>query len=89
MNHLTASKMWSFGDDKPQDVPKVRSDSPNGPTTQAVLRSANIVNNGILSSADSPGKVSAGSAAVLASTGGDDGSTGGGGCFAGRGSSRN
>jgi Ca2+-transporting ATPase len=76
MNHMTASKMWSFGNGAPMDVQTVRTDAPNGPTTQAVLRSANIVNNAILNSNELPGKVSAGSAAVLASTGGDESSSG-------------
>ena len=71
MNHLTASKMWSFGAEKPEDVSKVRTDAPNGSTTQAILRSANIVNNGIVTAPDGPKKVSTGSAAILANTGGD------------------
>jgi Ca2+-transporting ATPase len=76
MNHMTASKMWSFGNNGPLDVATVRTEAANGPTTQAVLRSANIVNNAILSSNEHPGKVSANSAAVLASTGGDESSSG-------------
>ncbi|KAK4497971.1 hypothetical protein PRZ48_010627 [Zasmidium cellare] len=71
VNHMTATKMWSFGHDQPQDVSKVQTDSPNGATTQAVLRTANIVNNGRLNT-HSHGPVTAASAAVLANTGGAD-----------------
>lgn len=71
VNHMTATKMWSFGDDSPQDVAKVQRDSPNGATTQAVLRAGNVVNNARLNT-HSHGQVTAASAAVLASTGGDD-----------------
>lgn len=71
VNHMTATKMWSFGDGAPQDVSKVQKDSPNGATTQAILRAANVVNNARLNT-HSHGQVTAASAAVLASTGGDD-----------------
>jgi Ca2+-transporting ATPase len=71
VNHMTATKMWSFGDATPQDVVKVQTDAPNGATTQAILRAANMVNNGRLNT-HSHGQVTAASAAVLASTGGDD-----------------
>ncbi|SMR54087.1 unnamed protein product [Zymoseptoria tritici ST99CH_1E4] len=71
VNHMTATRMWSFGDAAPQEVGKVQTDSPNGATTQAILRSANIVNNGRLNT-HSHGQVTAASAAILASTGGDD-----------------
>ncbi|KAF7190621.1 Calcium-transporting ATPase 1 [Pseudocercospora fuligena] len=70
-NHMTATKMWSFDNDKPQDVNKIYSDSLNAATTQAVLRAANIVNDGRLNT-HSHGQITAASAAVLASTGGDD-----------------
>ncbi|EME81458.1 uncharacterized protein MYCFIDRAFT_38601 [Pseudocercospora fijiensis CIRAD86] len=70
-NHMTATKMWSFDNDKPQDVNKVYSESLNAATTQAVLRAANIVNDGRLNT-HSHGQITAASAAVLASTGGDD-----------------
>ncbi|KAK3717946.1 High affinity Ca2+/Mn2+ P-type ATPase-like protein [Vermiconidia calcicola] len=69
INHMTATKMWSFGQNGPQDVAKVHADSPNGATTQALLRTANIVNNARLNT-HSHGHVTAASAAVLASTGG-------------------
>lgn len=67
INHMTATKMWSFGDSTPQDVAKVHADSPNSATTQALIRTANIVNNGRLNT-HSHGQVTAASAAVLAST---------------------
>ncbi|GIZ48264.1 hypothetical protein CKM354_001133200 [Cercospora kikuchii] len=70
-NHMTATRMWSFGDNKPQEVDKVRAEAPNAATTQAVLRSANIVNNGRLNT-HTHGQITAASAAVLASTGGQD-----------------
>ncbi|PPJ51604.1 hypothetical protein CBER1_08486 [Cercospora berteroae] len=70
-NHMTATRMWSFGDSKPQEVDKVRADAPNAATTQAVLRSANIVNNGRLNT-HTHGQITAASAAVLANTGGQD-----------------
>ena len=69
VNHMTATKMWSFGDAGPQDVTRVHAESPNGATTQAVIRTANIVNNGRLNK-HSHGHVTAASAAVLANTGG-------------------
>lgn len=71
INHMTATKMWSFGNDAPKEVPKVHAESPNGATTQALLRTANIVNNARLNT-HSHGHVTAASAAVLANTGGDE-----------------
>ncbi|EME42240.1 hypothetical protein DOTSEDRAFT_73160 [Dothistroma septosporum NZE10] len=71
INHMTVTRMWSFGHDSPQEVAKVHKDSPNGATTQAILRAANIVNNGRLNT-HSHGGVTAASAAILANTGGDD-----------------
>ena len=71
MNHLTVTKMWSHGNETPQEVTKVQTDSPNGVTTQAILRTANVVNNARLT-AHGVGNVTAASAAVLASTGGGD-----------------
>lgn len=71
VNHMTVTKMWSFGHEEPQDVHKVQKDAPNGATTQAILRSANIVNNGRLNT-HSHGTVTAASATILANTGGDD-----------------
>ncbi|KAF2770397.1 calcium transporter ATPase [Teratosphaeria nubilosa] len=71
VNHMTATKMWSFGNDNPQDVAKVHSDAPNGPTTQAILRTLNIVNNARLNNHASS-QLSAASAAVLANTGGEE-----------------
>ncbi|WPH00099.1 Hypothetical protein R9X50_00292200 [Acrodontium crateriforme] len=70
-NHMTATKMWSFGNATPQEITTILKDAPNGATTQAVLRTANIVNNARLNT-HSHVPVSASSAAVLASTGGDD-----------------
>lgn len=73
INHMTVTKLWSFGASggtTPQDVARVRSDSPNGATTQAILRTANMVNNARLNT-HSHGHVTAASAAVLASTGGN------------------
>ena len=68
INHMTATKMWSFGDSGPQDTMKVHSESPNSATTQALIRTANIVNNGRLNT-HAHGQVTAASAAaVLAST---------------------
>ncbi|KAK5168750.1 High affinity Ca2+/Mn2+ P-type ATPase-like protein [Saxophila tyrrhenica] len=72
LNHMTATQMWSFSENSnttPLEVAKVRADSPNGATTQAVLRTANIVNNARLNT-HSHGHVTAASAAVLANTGG-------------------
>jgi P-type Ca2+ transporter type 2C len=71
MNHMTVTKMWSFGDEKPKEATKVYEEAPNGPTTQALLRIANIANNARLNS-HSHGHVSAASAAVLANTGGEE-----------------
>ena len=75
INHMTATKMWAFDDHEgspPQEVTKVHAESPNGATTQAILRTANIVNNARLNT-HSHGHVTAASAAVLASTGGSQG----------------
>ena len=75
VNHMTVTKMWSFGDQIPQETAKVHSESPNGSTTQAILRIANVVNNARLTthhhSGDEP-VMSAASAAVLANTGGEE-----------------
>ncbi|KAH9832133.1 calcium-transporting ATPase 1-like [Teratosphaeria destructans] len=71
VNHMTATKMWSFGNDNPQDIAKVHRDAPNGPTTQAILRTSNIVNNARLNNHASS-QLSAASAAVLANTGGEE-----------------
>lgn len=71
VNHMTATKMWSFGERRPQEVAKVHTDAPNGATTQAVLRICNVVNNARLNT-HAHGHVSAANAAVLASTGGEE-----------------
>ncbi|KAK5137187.1 hypothetical protein LTR08_000692 [Meristemomyces frigidus] len=71
INHMTATKLWSFGDGAPKEVAKVHADAPNGATTQAILRTSNVVNNARLNT-HKHGHVTAASAAVLASTGGDD-----------------
>lgn len=69
VNHMTATRMWAFGDDagQPKEVSKVHVESPNGATTQSIIRTANIVNNARLNT-HSHGHVTAASAAVLAST---------------------
>ncbi|KAK5124533.1 hypothetical protein LTR85_001750 [Meristemomyces frigidus] len=71
VNHMTATKLWSFGDGAPKEVTKVHADAPNGATTQALLRISNVVNNARLNT-HTHGHVTAASAAVLANTGGDD-----------------
>ncbi|KAI7378926.1 calcium transporter ATPase, partial [Hortaea werneckii] len=71
INHMTATKLWSFGDDTPKDVTKVHSENPNGATTQAVLRTANVVNNGRLNT-HTHAHINPASAAVLANTGGEE-----------------
>ncbi|KAK0346595.1 High affinity Ca2+/Mn2+ P-type ATPase-like protein [Friedmanniomyces endolithicus] len=77
INHMTVTKMWGFGDETPKEVAKVYAQAPNTAITQAILRTACIVNNARLNthshSDSSSSQVSAASAAVLASTsGGDD-----------------
>ncbi|TKA73921.1 hypothetical protein B0A55_05054 [Friedmanniomyces simplex] len=76
INHMTVTKMWGFGDDTPKEVAKVHSQAPNAAITQAILRTACIVNNARLNthshSESSSSQVSAASAAVLASTSGGD-----------------
>ncbi|KAK3669332.1 High affinity Ca2+/Mn2+ P-type ATPase-like protein [Recurvomyces mirabilis] len=71
VNHMTVTKMWSFGALEPTEVSKVRKSHAHGAGTQAILRSSNIVNNARLDS-HSQSHVSAANAAVLASTGGAD-----------------
>ncbi|KAK4548820.1 hypothetical protein LTR36_008593 [Oleoguttula mirabilis] len=71
INHMTATKLWSFGDGAPKEVTKVHAEAPNGATTQALLRISNLVNNARLNT-HTHGHVTAASAAVLANTGGDD-----------------
>ena len=71
VNHMTVTKMWSFGDDRPREVTKVHAETPNGATTQAVLRISNVVNNARLNN-HAQGHVTAASAAVLANTGGEE-----------------
>ncbi|KAK0249527.1 hypothetical protein B0A54_15916 [Friedmanniomyces endolithicus] len=77
INHMTVTKMWGFGDETPKEVAKVHTQAPNTASTQAILRTACIVNNARLNthshSNSTSSQVSAASAAVLASTsGGDD-----------------
>ncbi|KAK0267000.1 High affinity Ca2+/Mn2+ P-type ATPase-like protein [Friedmanniomyces endolithicus] len=77
INHMTVTKMWGFGDETPKEVAKVYAQAPNTAITQAILRTACIVNNARLNthshSNSTSSQVSAASAAVLASTsGGDD-----------------
>ncbi|KAK6437043.1 High affinity Ca2+/Mn2+ P-type ATPase-like protein [Oleoguttula sp. CCFEE 5521] len=71
MNHMTVTKMWGFDDAKPQDTKAVRTHAANAPITQRLLRVANVVNNARLNT-HTHGTTTAASAAVLASTGGDD-----------------
>lgn len=71
MNHMTVTKMWGFGDDGPQEAKIVRERSANLVLTQRLLRVANVVNNARLNS-HVHGDNSMATAAVLASTGGDD-----------------
>ncbi|KAI6883006.1 calcium transporter ATPase [Hortaea werneckii] len=71
INHMTATKLWSFGDDTPKEVTKVHSENPNGATTQAVLRTANVVNNARLNT-HTHAHINPASAAVLANTGGEE-----------------
>jgi len=71
INHMTATKMWSFGEKLPQEVAKVHTNTPNGATTQAILRICNVVNNARLNT-HAHGHLSAASAAVLANTGGEE-----------------
>ncbi|KAF2859510.1 calcium transporter ATPase [Piedraia hortae CBS 480.64] len=71
VNHMTATKMWSFGDNGPQDVSTVLRIAPNGATTQAVLRTANIVNDARLSD-HAQQHIPAGGQAVLANAGGEE-----------------
>jgi Ca2+-transporting ATPase len=72
MNHMTVAKLWAFGDDVPKEAKSVHTDSPNTPQTQKIIRVANIVNNARLNNSVSGGATTAATAAVLASTGGDD-----------------
>jgi Ca2+-transporting ATPase len=72
MNHMTVAKLWAFGDDVPKEAKSVHTDSPNTPQTQKIIRVANIVNNARLNNSVSGGATTASTAAVLASTGGDD-----------------
>ncbi|EMC95899.1 hypothetical protein BAUCODRAFT_34659 [Baudoinia panamericana UAMH 10762] len=70
INHMTVTKLWGFGSDAPEEVGKVHKTAPNGPITQAILRTANIVNNARLNThVQTQGHVSSAAAqAVLAST---------------------
>ncbi|KAK3068039.1 High affinity Ca2+/Mn2+ P-type ATPase-like protein [Teratosphaeriaceae sp. CCFEE 6253] len=73
MNHMTATQLWGFGDAGPQEVGRVRKEAPNAAITQAILRTAHLVNNARLNTHHhSSAGVSASSAAVLASTGGGE-----------------
>ncbi|GAB7360838.1 hypothetical protein MBLNU230_g0824t1 [Neophaeotheca triangularis] len=69
-NHLTVTKLWSFGHSEPQETSKVYSEEAHSSTTRGIIRVANIANNGRLSK-QSNSSTNASSAAVLASTGGD------------------
>jgi Ca2+-transporting ATPase len=72
MNHMTVAKLWAFGDDEPKEAKTVHTETPNTPQTQKIIRVANIVNNARLNNSVSGGATTAATAAVLASTGGDD-----------------
>lgn len=72
MNHMTVAKLWAFGDEAPKDAKIVHNETPNTPQTQRIIKVANIVNNARLNSGVSGGAPTAATAAVLASTGGDD-----------------
>ena len=72
MNHMTVAKLWAFGDDVPKEAKTVHTETPNTPQTQKIIRVANIVNNARLNNSVSGGATTAATAAVLASTGGDD-----------------
>lgn len=72
MNHMTVAKLWAFGDEAPKDAKVVHNETPNTPQTQRIIKVANIVNNARLNSGVSGGAPTAATAAVLASTGGDD-----------------
>jgi Ca2+-transporting ATPase len=72
MNHMTVAKLWAFGDEEPKEAKTVHTESPNTPQTQKIIRVANIVNNARLNNSVSGGATTAATAAVLASTGGDD-----------------
>ena len=71
MNHMTATKLWAFGDSEPQDTAKVRRESAHSAQVQRIMRTSNLVNNARLNT-NSHGPSTAASAAVLANTGGDD-----------------
>lgn len=72
MNHMTVAKLWAFGDESPKEAKNVHAETANTPQTQKIIRVANIVNNARLNSSVSGGATTAATAAVLASTGGDD-----------------
>jgi Ca2+-transporting ATPase len=72
MNHMTVAKLWAFGDEEPKEAKTVHTETPNTPQTQKIIRVANIVNNARLNNSVSGGATTAATAAVLASTGGDD-----------------
>jgi Ca2+-transporting ATPase len=72
MNHMTVAKLWAFGDEEPKEAKTVHAETPNTPQTQKIIRVANIVNNARLNNSVTGGATTAATAAVLASTGGDD-----------------
>jgi Ca2+-transporting ATPase len=70
-NHMTVTKVWHFGADKPADISQKIESQSLDPATSTIVRIGNIVNHGRL--VQSEGNTAA-SAAVLSSTLGDDNS---------------
>ncbi|KIW05710.1 uncharacterized protein PV09_03570 [Verruconis gallopava] len=70
-NHMTVTKLWHFGAEKPADVARKTESKDLDSATSTILRIGNIVNHGRLVQSEAN---SAASAAVLSSTLGDDNS---------------
>ncbi len=75
MNHMTAAKMWYFGEDLAFDVDSddEATETKPDPATLRILRIGNIANNGRLARQHTEN--GAAERAVLSSTGGDYAST--------------
>ena len=76
INHMTVTKLWTFAHADPVETAKVQAQHLNTPTTQALLRTACIVNNARLNThTHGAAPVTPARAAVLASTSGSGGGT--------------
>jgi Ca2+-transporting ATPase len=67
LNHMTVTKLWHFGTEKPVGIEEEIRTNPSS-ATRCIMRTGNIANNGRLTGPSLTSPATAASAAVLAST---------------------